>query len=297
MSFATRRVIVQLSQHRFGALAFLGTDSPKQVLEIKSIYSEFGNERKFSTYRTVTDLVDLHCPYEFGKKSLRDSQSVHYESDDSDDDDSEDEPRNELEWQEGTKVAESPKKQGKKFHEAMKNFFDDNHEKIPYDVTSKEWKQFLAFQEKEHLKVHTAEMDVESRKHKVKGRVDMVAENGDDTFDIYDWKRSNMKCKRDADSFGSQTKALLALGLKNNLFGRCTLQMNLYRICLEEQGHAVRNMHIVFFHPNAKKYKKVKIPRMESVAQAVLEIDPSDDMEDGKDEPEPDALIFPSWTF
>lgn len=214
-------------------------------------------------HTTVSELVKKYLPF-MSKVATNVRQEYPYSSR---------QRRPNLKKNNYTRNAESENKEkGKLLHAAINSFLNPQQGNFSYDKTSEEWKQFEAFYAKYNPIPHEIEMPLFPQKYGIGGRVDLVATNNDGTVDLYDWKRSAHSIKEDDPQFGSDaTGALKDFSMKNNIFFRCALQLNLYRALLESEGGiTVRKMIVVQFHPDLESYKYVEIPRLEPETNAIL---------------------------
>ncbi|CAB9506882.1 expressed unknown protein [Seminavis robusta] len=148
--------------------------------------------------------------------------------------------------------GEAAMEEGRLLHQAIEAYF--KNEEIEYDQSRKEWKQFLAFLEEYYLTAYRTEKNLLSSEHKLAGKVDLIVQNEDGTYTMYDWKRSKHGILQDSN------------------YDRNCKQLNLYREIFEtEYGIKVRSMFIVRFHPSAPNYEVVEVERMEAETIAMLE--------------------------
>lgn len=125
----------------------------------------------------------------------------------------------------------------------LKDFVTDN-KVVPYRT---EWRIF-------------------DKKNMIAGTIDFICKNGT-SYDIYDWKRSDMVFKDNPFERGYGE-----LGhLKNTSFNRYSLQQNLYKYILEKNyGINVGKMYLVVLHPNYDKYKIVSVPELKVEIDYIL---------------------------
>lgn len=131
----------------------------------------------------------------------------------------------------------------------------------------KEWSQFLLFNNRYNLIPYRTEMPIYSLAYGVAGTVDFIARNNDGSVSLYDWKRS--KANLDTETFDWDENGVGPLRTyPNTSFGRYSLQLNLYRVILEEEyGLVVRDMYIVRFHQQFASYEIFVILRSDHASR------------------------------
>lgn len=123
---------------------------------------------------------------------------------------------------------------------------------------SVEFQQFLAFAKEANLTRTMTEHRVFSTKYQLAGTVDCISLNEDGTCDVYDWKR----CKDMNTSYGHSIHPQLS-HIPSSNFWKYSIQLNLYRVLIEEGGMKVRNMFIVCFHPEHLNFQQYKVATMD----------------------------------
>jgi hypothetical protein len=89
----------------------------------------------------------------------------------------------------------------------------------------------------------------------------------DDSYVIYDWKRSK-EIKKE-NSFGTGFGPVSHLPDAN--YWHYTLQLNVYRWFLETYyGLKISDMYIVIMHPNNDTYKRYRLNRMDDEVAGML---------------------------
>jgi len=143
---------------------------------------------------------------------------------------------------------------GTELHAWIEDYYvtgNTNHDSV-------EFLQFLEFANEAKLVRPLNEFRVSSVKFRVAGTVDCVSHNEDGTVDVYDWKR----CKDMNTSYGYSIHPLLS-HIPSSNFWKYSIQLNLYRILIEESGMKVREMYIVCFHPEHLGYQKYNVAKMD----------------------------------
>jgi len=148
---------------------------------------------------------------------------------------------------------------------------------IPVQNNSVEFSQFMDFYEdhKNKLKMYRTEWMICAEELRITGSIDAVFENPDGSLSLGDWKRSKGISKR---AFRRDDVGYYPFNhMPNCNFAHYSLQLNLYRIILEEYyGKVVKDMFLVVCHPNnevvdGKRYLKIMIPRLDREAKLLLE--------------------------
>lgn len=135
----------------------------------------------------------------------------------------------------------------------------EHYESVPNrGPTDEDFDQFLTFIQDFPLKMKAVEWRLFDTPTKLIGTIDCVSENEDGTLDIYDWKRS-----KSINKGGGSCKHPLLRHIPGTNYWKYTLQVNLYRYLLESNGHVVKNMFIVVFHPEHINYIKYKMTHID----------------------------------
>jgi len=173
------------------------------------------------------------------------------------------------EWDSSGKEASE---RGTAMHLAIEQFLHGHPEMIEAPVlTTPEWKYFTSFWNdvSGDLVPYRSEWEVWSEEFKLAGSIDMVFHRkSDDTYVIYDWKRSKeIKTSNDWETgYGPVSH------LPNCNYWHYTLQLNTYRWFLETYyGLKISDMCIVIFHPDNTKYKLFRLNRLEDEILEMLD--------------------------
>ena len=160
-------------------------------------------------------------------------------------------------------------------HEQIENYYL----KQPYKETD-EFYQFLNFV-KEHndLKPYRSEWRIFDETHNIAGTIDLLVENDNGSFDIYDWKRSKKVVNQyngqiiKEDTWGNTGIGILR-HIDDTSYNRYELQQNLYRHILEEKyGIKISDMYLIVMHTDEgyTNYHKVKVPHLTSEINSILQ--------------------------
>ncbi len=161
---------------------------------------------------------------------------------------------------------------GTAMHLAIEQFLHGHPEMIePSILSTPEWKYFQQFwsEVSDDLVPYRSEWEVWSEEHKLAGSIDMIFyRKSDDSYVIYDWKRSK-EIKKE-NSFGTGLGPVSHLPDAN--YWHYTLQLNVYRWFLETfYGLRISDMYTVIFHPDNNTYKRFRLNRLEEEVQGMLE--------------------------
>jgi hypothetical protein len=161
---------------------------------------------------------------------------------------------------------------GTAMHLAIEQFLHGHPEMIEPDVlTTPEWKYFTNFWSdvSDDLVPYRSEWEVWSEEHRLAGSIDMIFyRKSDDSYVIYDWKRSK-EIKKE-NNFGTGYGPVAHLPDAN--YWHYTLQLNVYRWFLETfYGLRISDMYIVIFHPDNTNYKRFRLNRLNDEVKGMVE--------------------------
>ena len=141
----------------------------------------------------------------------------------------------------------------------------------PEVLETSEWSYFKNFWKdgSEDLVPYRSEWEVWSEEHKLAGSIDMILyRKSDDSYVIYDWKRSK-EIKKE-NNFGNGFGPVAHLPDAN--YWHYTLQLNVYRWFLETfYGLRISDMYIVIFHPDNENYKRFRLNRLDDEVKEMVE--------------------------
>jgi len=165
------------------------------------------------------------------------------------------------EWSDSGRVASAA---GTALHLAIEQYLNGHAELIPHNVlATPEWNYFENFwkETKEDLVPYRTEWEIWAEEYKLAGSLDMVFyRKSDDSYLIYDWKRSKeIKMENRFESgFGPVEH------LPDCNYWHYTLQLNIYRFVLERfYGLRISEMYLVIMHPDNKNYHRYRLNRLE----------------------------------
>lgn len=160
---------------------------------------------------------------------------------------------------------------GTAMHLAIEQFLHGHPEIIdPAIFSTPEWNYFTNFWNdvSGDLVPYRSEWEVWSEEYKLAGSIDMVFyRKSDDSYVIYDWKRS--KEIKMTNSWENGNAPLDHLPNAN--YWHYTLQLNTYRWFLETYyGLKISDMYIVIMHPDNSNYQRFRLNRLETEIQDML---------------------------
>lgn len=169
-------------------------------------------------------------------------------------------------------------------HEQTENYFRDGtfltvcpfcYEGETEEVSIEQEKQyFLRFVSDYQISPYRQEWPVYDTGLNIAGTIDMICQNDDGTFTIYDWKRStkvvNAQGQPVTEAFGGKM-SYNGINLPDTSFYHYCVQQNLYRYMLEQHyGVQVRAMNLVVLHPDYPSYYVVQVPKMDEVVSQIV---------------------------
>jgi hypothetical protein len=146
----------------------------------------------------------------------------------------------------------------------------------------KEKQYFLQFVNDYAIKPYRQEWPVYDLKLNVAGTIDLICQEDDGTFTIYDWKRSS----KVVNAFGQPITegfngkmSLNGINLPDTSFYHYCLQQNLYRYMLETHyGIRVRAMNLVVLCADYPSYYVAQVPKMDEVVNTMVGICQREDL-------------------
>ncbi len=146
----------------------------------------------------------------------------------------------------------------------------------------KEKQYFLQFINDYAIKPYRQEWPVYDLKLNVAGTIDLICQEDDGTFTIYDWKRSskvvNALGQPITEGFNGKM-SLNGINLPDTSFYHYCLQQNLYRYMLETHyGIRVRAMNLVVLCADYPSYYVAQVPKMDEVVNTMVGICQREDL-------------------
>ena len=169
-------------------------------------------------------------------------------------------------------------------HEQTENYFRDGSFLTDYTFefdgatehvsVEREKQYFLQFISDYNIHPYRQEWPVYDTDLNIAGTIDMVCQESDGEFTIYDWKRStkvvNAEGEPIVEAFGGK-QSFNGITLPDTSYYHYCLQQNLYRYMLETHyGLRVKAMNLVVLCPDYSRYFVVEVPKMNLVIQQVI---------------------------
>ena len=157
--------------------------------------------------------------------------------------------------------------------------FGDQDEHISIEV---EKQQFLRFVSDYSIQPYRQEWPIFDENLNIAGTVDLICRNEDDTFTIYDWKRSTKVVNGVGNPIiegyrGKRSRN--GLDLPDTPYYHYCVQQNLYRYILQRYyGVRIKSMNLVVLHPDYPTYFVVPVPIMDDVVNRIVELCAKDDL-------------------
>ena len=156
---------------------------------------------------------------------------------------------------------------GTYMHKTIEDYY--NHQPLSHPDTI-EFNMFLEFasDHKDQLVAYRTEWEVFMEEIDLAGSIDMVFENVDGTFSIYDWKRTKeIKLKNDYNSRGLDIMSQY----DDCNYVHYSLQLNIYKYILESKyGMKIRDMFLVCMHPDYDRYKKYEALNLQNEVEQIV---------------------------
>lgn len=156
-----------------------------------------------------------------------------------------------AEWEEKGRIAAE---MGTQLHASIEAYFKGT----PHPLDTVEYGYFQDFLANNALHTFQVEWRLYHEPTLLIGTIDYVAKREDGTLDLYDWKRSSELTK----GFGRCLIPELS-HIPDSKYWKYTLQLNLYRFLVEENGYKVNKMYIVCFHPVNSGFQKLEVQEID----------------------------------
>ncbi len=141
---------------------------------------------------------------------------------------------------------------------------------------ARERDQFFHFIRDYAINPYRQEWPVFDAELNIAGTIDLICQDDDGQFIIYDWKRSRKVVDSDGrpivQGFGGRT-SIRGIHLPDTAFYHYSIQQNLYRYILERHyGIKVRALNLVVLCPDYLDYHVVSVPIMDEVMDQIVSI-------------------------
>ena len=174
-------------------------------------------------------------------------------------------------WRERGREASE---KGTELHDQIENYF--NGWQSSEHPNSREFGYFKDFWESKegrkrrcNLIPYRTEWLVFDDSIRVAGAIDMVFQDRNGAFHIYDWKRTK-PISQSAPSYGSFSTTACLSHIPDTNFWHYALQLNVYKAILEKNyGITVSSLQLVRLHPDAPGYEIIDIPDLPTEVDAL----------------------------
>ena len=151
-------------------------------------------------------------------------------------------------------------KLGTELHKQIEDYYNEKEPNQKIETT--EYEYFKEFQ-KDHnkLKPFRTEWEIYDEDLKLAGSIDMVFQDKQGNYHLYDWKRSKEIKENNSYEEGHYPLS----HIPNANYWHYSLQLNIYKYILEKNYNIkINDLYIVQFHPNLDKYNKIKCTELPS---------------------------------
>ena len=177
-------------------------------------------------------------------------------------------------------------------HEQTENWFQNGQFETEYLFqyngqsetinVGREQEQFFHFVNDYAIKPYRQEWPVFDVELNIAGTIDMICQEADGQFTIYDWKRSRKVVDAMGNpitqAFGGRT-SINGINLPDTSFYHYCIQQNLYRYMLQQHyGLRVKAMNLVVLCPDYADYRVVSVPIMDGLIQQIVAICKSEEL-------------------
>ena len=187
------------------------------------------------------------------------------------------------EWK---RVGRMASEVGTFLHEQTENYFRDGRFETRYmfrfegeseEVSVEPERQhFMRFVTDYHIRPYRQEWPVYDVDLNVAGTIDMICQEDDGEFVIYDWKRSRKvvddKGRPIVTAYGGKM-SLNGISVPDTSYCHYCLQQNLYRYMLQQNyGIRVKALNLVVLCADYDNYRLVPVPLMDDVVARIVNI-------------------------
>lgn len=154
---------------------------------------------------------------------------------------------------------------GTNLHQSIEDTY--NGKEVHND--SKEFMYFQNFQKDySHLRPFRTEWEVCYEDKSLAGSIDMVFQNPDGTYSIYDWKRCKKMDKYNDFEFGLEELD----HIPHSNFWHYSFQLNIYKYILENvYNFPIHSLFLVVMHPNNPNYQIYECPNLQNEVKGILD--------------------------
>lgn len=135
---------------------------------------------------------------------------------------------------------------------------------------------FLRFIRDYQIEPYRQEWPVYDKDLNIAGTIDLICQEDDGEFTIYDWKRSSKVVNAQGQPIVEGFRGKMSyngISLPDTSFYHYCIQQNLYRYMLEKHyGIKVKAMNLVVLSPDYPTYYVAQVPKMDQLIQQIVSI-------------------------
>ena len=135
---------------------------------------------------------------------------------------------------------------------------------------------FLHFIRDYQIEPYRQEWPVYDKELNIAGTIDLICQDDDGEYTIYDWKRSSKVVNAQGQPIVEAFRGRMSyngISLPDTSFYHYCIQQNLYRYMLERHyGIRVKSMNLVVLSPDYPTYYAVPVPKMDQIVQQIITI-------------------------
>ena len=135
---------------------------------------------------------------------------------------------------------------------------------------------FLRFIRDYDIEPYRQEWPVYDKDLNIAGTIDLICQNDDGEFTIYDWKRSSKVVNAQGQPIVEGFRGKMSyngISLPDTSFYHYCIQQNLYRYMLEKHyGIKIKAMNLVVLCPDYPTYYVASVPKMDQLVQQIVAI-------------------------
>ena len=175
--------------------------------------------------------------------------------------------------QEWEAKAQAARELGTEMHDRIEKYY------LGADVTpwlnDPTYRHFCAFTHEYQLVPYRSEWPIFIEEYDIAGTVDFLADNGDGSLDLWDWKRSSNLIDGNGNTITANRWGKTGLhpitDIPDTSFHHYALQLSIYRHILETKyGLKIRKAQLGVFHPYNSTYYVVEVPYLSVAVKNIL---------------------------
>lgn len=158
---------------------------------------------------------------------------------------------------------------GTKLHEDIEKFYNNRLDLIQNN--SKEYSQFLSFQNIFNLIPYRTEWMIYDEKLLFSGCIDFVSIDKNGKFSIYDWKRCESITK--INKYGDCCIYPELSYIPDSNYWIYSFQLNLYKFILEKNYDIkIEDIYLVKFHPLSKSFERIRVADLQNEIKILINL-------------------------